>query len=119
MALKQAPQRATAALEGTGGWWGREPTWVSAWVQAAWVRGIKVVPTFLGDDHGSKQIDKWGRALPRSRGVRVHSYAKTRATCSTAKRRAGDPDARAPVDAALTGPHGACQGAAACGVGLG
>ena len=59
MALKQAPQRATAALEGTGGWWGREPTWVSAWVQAAWVRGIKVVPTFLGDDHGSKQIDKW------------------------------------------------------------
>ena len=44
---------------GTGGWWGREPTWVGAWVQAAWVRGIKVVPTFLGDDHGSKQIDKW------------------------------------------------------------
>ena len=80
---------------------------------------IKVVPTFLGDDNGSKQIDKWGRALPRSRGVRVHSYAKTRATCSTAKRRAGDPDARAPVDAVLTGPHGACQGAAACGVGLG
>ena len=33
---------------------------------------IKVVPTFLGDDNGSKQIDKWGRALPRSRGVRVH-----------------------------------------------
>jgi len=57
---------------GTGGWWGREPTWVGAWVQAAWVRGIKVVPTFLGDDHGSKQIDKWGRLLPRSRGVRVH-----------------------------------------------
>ena len=25
-----------------------------------------------GDDNGSKQIDKWGRALPRSRGVRVH-----------------------------------------------
>ena len=32
---------------------------MGAWVQAAWVRGIKVVPTFLGDDHGSKQIDKW------------------------------------------------------------
>jgi hypothetical protein len=60
MALKRAPQRETAALGGgTGGWWGREPTWVGAWVQAAWVRGIKVVPTFLGDDHGSKQIDKW------------------------------------------------------------
>ena len=28
-------------------------------------------------------------------------------------------DARAPVDAALTAPHGACRGAAACGVGLG
>ena len=44
---------------GAGGGGAREPTWVGAWVQAAWVRGIKVVPTFLGDDHGSKQIDKW------------------------------------------------------------
>ena len=60
LAPKRAPQHGKRPRwEGTGGWWGREPTWVGAWVQAALVRGIKVVPTFLGDDHGSKQIDKW------------------------------------------------------------
>ena len=51
-------------------------------------------------------------------GVRVHLPRK-RARLSIAKRRAGDPDARAPVDAALAAPHGACRGAAACGVSLG
>ena len=31
----------------------------SKWCKAEIAAGIKVVPAFSGDDHGSKQIDKW------------------------------------------------------------
>jgi hypothetical protein len=33
--------------------------WCEAEIAAAKEAGIKVVPAFSGDDHGSKQIDKW------------------------------------------------------------
>jgi diadenosine tetraphosphate (Ap4A) HIT family hydrolase len=34
-------------------------SWCEAEVQAAMEAGIKVIPAFSGDDHGSKQIDRW------------------------------------------------------------
>ena len=35
--------------------------WCQAEIKAAKEAGIKVVPTFSGDNHGSNQIDQWVR----------------------------------------------------------
>ena len=36
-----------------------DSSWCEAEIQAAMKAGIKVIPAFSGDDHGSKQIDRW------------------------------------------------------------
>ena len=36
-----------------------ESEWCEAEIAAAKEAGIKVIPCFSGDDHGSKKVDKW------------------------------------------------------------
>ena len=113
MAPKRAPQRATAAKGGDWGVVGKGPYMGGCMGASSMGAGIKVVPTFSRATTTAPSRSTSGSratAITRRSGA---SSAKTRATCSTAKRRAGDPDARAPVDAVLAGPHGACRGAAA------
>jgi hypothetical protein len=53
----------------------------SKWCKAEIAAGIKVVPAFSGDDHGSKQVD---RRVARYRDHVAFGYIFL-ATCSTSK----------------------------------